>query len=245
VVALNVTRYAIGLLLMITVLALIYHFGPSFRHKFQSLTPGAVFTIIIWLLMGLAFKLYLTKFGGAANYNKTYGAVAGAVILLLLFYIDAAVLLIGAEINSEVDFAVLGIRSAADAKPREAPEARDDPEQQAMKRELQEKRAESAAMVVDKVAPTVPFSPPPVPAPDGDPRAGRKSSSITTRALLALGGLWATNAMLKKFRTRRRNAILADVSRDRVRRDLPVTWAAINRPADIDPPVTTDTSRRA
>ena len=110
-VFINVSRYAIALLLMFTVLAIIYHFGPSFRQKFVAVTPGAVFSVTVWLLLGFCFKLYLVRFGGAANYNKTYGAVAGAVILLLFFYIDAMVLLIGAEINSEIDFALKGLGS--------------------------------------------------------------------------------------------------------------------------------------
>src|SRR5450432_1227035 len=106
----NVVRYFIALLLMFTLLAIIYYFGPSFKQKFQAVTPGAVFTIAVWLLLGAAFKLYLTKFGGAQNYDKMYGAVAGAAILLLFFYIDALTLLIGAEINSEIDFAITGAR---------------------------------------------------------------------------------------------------------------------------------------
>jgi uncharacterized BrkB/YihY/UPF0761 family membrane protein len=43
-------------------------------------------------------------------YDKTYGAVGGVVIMLLCFYLDALILLIGAEINSEVDYIVLGIK---------------------------------------------------------------------------------------------------------------------------------------
>lgn len=112
-VTVNVARYAIALFLMFAILAIIYHFGPSFRQKFCPITPGAVFCVAVWLTLGAAFKLYLTKFGGAASYSKTYGAVAGAAILLLFFYIDALVLLVGAEINSEIDFAATGRRNGA------------------------------------------------------------------------------------------------------------------------------------
>jgi membrane protein len=102
----NVARYAIALVLMFTILAVAYHFGPNFPQKFVAITPGAVFTITVWLILGYAFRTYLTSFGGVAKYNQTYGAVAGAAILLLVFYIDSLVLLIGAEINSEIDFAI-------------------------------------------------------------------------------------------------------------------------------------------
>jgi membrane protein len=102
----NIARYFLAMLLMFTVLAVIYHFGPSVRHKFVAVTPGALFCVIVWLLLGWGFKMYLVEFRGAENYQKTYGAVAGAAILLLLFYVDALVLLIGAEINSEIDNAL-------------------------------------------------------------------------------------------------------------------------------------------
>lgn len=102
----NVARYSIAMLLMFGVLAIIYHFGPSFRQRFVAITPGAIFCVAVWLLLGLLFKLYLTKLGGAAKYSQTYGAVAGAAILLLFFYLDALVLLVGAEINSEIDLAL-------------------------------------------------------------------------------------------------------------------------------------------
>jgi membrane protein len=104
----NVVRYVIALLLMFTILAILYHFGTCYKQKFHPVTPGAVFTVAVWLILGVAFKLYLTKFGGAANYNRMYGAVAGAAILLLFFYIDSLTLLVGAEINSEIDFAMTG-----------------------------------------------------------------------------------------------------------------------------------------
>jgi uncharacterized BrkB/YihY/UPF0761 family membrane protein len=69
---------------MLTVLAIIYHFGPSFRQKFVAVTP-AVFSVAVWLL-GFCFRS-TGGFGGAANYNKTFArAVASAVILLLFFY---------------------------------------------------------------------------------------------------------------------------------------------------------------
>jgi membrane protein len=95
-------------MLLFAVLAIIYHFGPNYKQKFVAVTPGAVFSVAVWLMLGVGFRLYLSKLGGAATYNRTYGALAGAAILLLFFYIDALVLLIGAEINSEIDFALTG-----------------------------------------------------------------------------------------------------------------------------------------
>ncbi|MGH7178008.1 MAG: YihY/virulence factor BrkB family protein [Tepidisphaeraceae bacterium] len=100
--ALNAVRYGIALLFMLTVLALIYYFGPSHRRRFVFLTPGSLFCVTVWVLLGLTFRLYVNRYA-AVSYNKTYGAVAGVAILLLFFYIDALVLLAGAEINAEVE----------------------------------------------------------------------------------------------------------------------------------------------
>jgi hypothetical protein len=60
------------------------------------------------VLVGLLFRYYVNHFG-KTSYEETYGSVGGAAILLLLFYIDALVLLIGAQINSEIDFDVLNV----------------------------------------------------------------------------------------------------------------------------------------
>lgn len=125
----DVARYALALILLFTVLCIIYYFAPSFKQPFVIFTPGAVFCVVVWLLLGAAFRLYLTKLGGAANYDKTYGAIAGAVILLLFFYLDALVLLVGAEINSEIDYALGRVphrqvpQAGQDAQARQAPQA--------------------------------------------------------------------------------------------------------------------------
>lgn len=97
---------AVGVVLLI--LALFYHFGPGVRHRWQFVTPGSVFVLLTWIGVGLGFRYYVNHFG-KTSYEETYGSVGGVAILLLLFYIDALVLLIGSEINSEIDFEVLKV----------------------------------------------------------------------------------------------------------------------------------------
>jgi membrane protein len=101
----NILRYAIAICLLFLVVACIYYFGPCIKQKWQTITPGAMFTVAVWIVLGFAFGIYVKKFG---NFNKTYGALGGAIILLLFFYINAIVLLIGAELNSVIDFASIG-----------------------------------------------------------------------------------------------------------------------------------------
>jgi membrane protein len=117
---LNILRYPLALILMFSVLNILYHFGPSIKQRFSYITPGAVFAVTVWILLGLGFRIYVEKY---AKFNETYGAAGGVVILLTAFYFDALVLLVGAEINSEIDFAVLGVprgsrdfRTACDVK---------------------------------------------------------------------------------------------------------------------------------
>ncbi|MBC8106082.1 MAG: YihY/virulence factor BrkB family protein [Anaerolineae bacterium] len=141
-VLVNIVRYAIALMLLFAITATIYHFGPNLKQRFRIVTPGAVFSITVWLILGALFRLYIGKFGGEQTYSKTYGTVAGLVILLLFFYIDALVLLIGAEINSEIDFAVAGIASGKDVEERVVAPL-PTPENIELAQELQEKRKEA------------------------------------------------------------------------------------------------------
>ena len=113
----QILRHGLALFLIFWVVALVYHFGPNVRQRFRILTPGSVFTVTLWIVLGVAFRFYIDRYG---KYGQTYGAVGGVIILLFLFYVDALVLLIGAEINSEVDCA---LRSAACEREKPPPPA--------------------------------------------------------------------------------------------------------------------------
>lgn len=119
--AFDAMRGAMAVAVVFLILAVLYHFGPGVRHRWQFITPGAVFVLLAWVLVGGLFRYYVNHFG-KTSYEETYGSVGGAAILLLLFYIDALVLLIGSQINSEIDFDVLkvprGTRNFRSAKRR-------------------------------------------------------------------------------------------------------------------------------
>jgi membrane protein len=101
-------RYVLALVLMFTVVAIMYFYGISVRQRWRVFSPGAVFTIAVWMLLAFVFRWYVNAFG-KDSYNRTYGTVGGVAVLLLFFYLDAIVLMIGAEINSEIDYEVLGV----------------------------------------------------------------------------------------------------------------------------------------
>lgn len=106
-VTFDIARWALAVAFMLMTLTILYHWGPGVRHRFNWVTPGAVFCLVTWILLGLGFKIYFERF---ASYDKIYGAVGGVAVMLLVFYMDAAMLLWGAEINSEIDFEVLKVQ---------------------------------------------------------------------------------------------------------------------------------------
>lgn len=105
-IAINVVRYALAIGLLLGVLSLVYYFGPNTRLRWQAVSPGALLAVAVWIVLGFGFGIYLEHF---ANFNATYGTLGAAIALLLFFFLSANVLLVGAEINSVVDFAVLGV----------------------------------------------------------------------------------------------------------------------------------------
>jgi membrane protein len=137
--AINIARITAAGILLFASLGLIYHFGPALKRQFDPLSPGAIFCLIMWAIMGGLFRAYIDLFG-AASYNKTYGAVGGVVILLFLFYIDAIMMLIGAEINSEIDFALVGLPSDLKKGAVQEPLV-DDEAHRALREELLHRRA--------------------------------------------------------------------------------------------------------
>lgn len=92
-------RWPAVILLLLLTFALIYKVIPNIDQPFRFVTPGAVIAVVVWILASLGFSIYIANFG---NYSATYGSLGGIVILLLYFFISAAVFLFGAEINATI-----------------------------------------------------------------------------------------------------------------------------------------------
>jgi membrane protein len=92
-------RWPVVVLLLLLVVALIYYLGPNIDQPFRYVTPGSVCAVIVWIVASLLFSVYVENFG---NYGATYGSLGGMVVLLLYFFVSAAVLLLGAEINAAI-----------------------------------------------------------------------------------------------------------------------------------------------
>ncbi|NIE74281.1 YihY/virulence factor BrkB family protein [Pantoea sp. Ap-967] len=90
---------AIVILLMVAV-ALMYYVMPDVKQKFRFITPGSVLAVVVWIIASLGFAYYVKTF---ADYNAMYGSIGAIIVLLLYFYISAAVLLLGAEMNAVIE----------------------------------------------------------------------------------------------------------------------------------------------
>ena len=92
-------RLPVALLLIILAVSIVYWALPNVNHPYKLITPGAALAVIVWVLASLGFSFYLANF---ADYSVIYGSLGAAFALLLYFYISAAVLLVGAEVNAAI-----------------------------------------------------------------------------------------------------------------------------------------------
>jgi membrane protein len=97
----KIIQWPVVLACMILAFALIYYFAPDFREQsWQWLTPGAAIGVALWLLVSIAFRVYLHFFD---SYSATYGSLGAVIILMLWLYFTGAAVLVGGEINSEIE----------------------------------------------------------------------------------------------------------------------------------------------
>jgi membrane protein len=93
----------LAVLLLIS-FALFYRFGPNlYRREWRWSTPGAVLALILWLLASELVRLYFERFH---TYHVVYGPLEGIAMLLLWLYFTSAAILIGGEMNSEIEKAI-------------------------------------------------------------------------------------------------------------------------------------------
>jgi membrane protein len=98
----KILQWPLAFFLVTTAIGLVYYFAPDADQDWVWITPGAVVATVLWFGVSLAFKLYVTNF---TNYNATYGAVGAVILLMLWFYISSLAILVGAELNAEIEHA--------------------------------------------------------------------------------------------------------------------------------------------
>lgn len=104
-------RWPFLALLVLTLLALLYRYGPGHRDaKWRWVSVGAIFATTVWLLASIGFSYYVSNF--FSNYDRMYGSLGAVIVLLLWLYLTFFIVLVGAEIN-----AVLESQTALDSAP--------------------------------------------------------------------------------------------------------------------------------
>ena len=98
-------RLPVALVLLMLTVSTVYWAIPNVNNPYRLITPGAVLSVTVWVLASLGFSVYLANF---ANYSVIYGSLGAAFALLLYFYISAAVLLMGAEVNVAIQYYISG-----------------------------------------------------------------------------------------------------------------------------------------
>ena len=84
-----------------TLIALIYRYAPNRpKAKWQWLSPGAIVATLLWVGATLGFGFYVANFG---SYNATYGSLGAVVVFLTWLYLTAYILLMGGELNAELE----------------------------------------------------------------------------------------------------------------------------------------------
>ena len=97
----KIIQWPVVLACMILAFALIYFFAPDVHEQaWKWLTPGAAIGVVLWLIVSIAFRAYLHFFN---SYSATYGSLGAVIILMLWLYFTGAAVLIGGEVNSEIE----------------------------------------------------------------------------------------------------------------------------------------------
>jgi membrane protein len=97
----QIVRWALLVALVLVALAVVYRVAPDRdAPQFKWTSTGALVATVLWVLGSIGFSLYVNNFG---SYNKTYGTLAGVVVLLLWLYLTSYIVLLGAEVNAEAE----------------------------------------------------------------------------------------------------------------------------------------------
>ena len=97
----DIAKWPVMLLVVSLILAILYYMGPNVRQPgVRWVSPGSILAVVVWIIASAAFAFYVASF---SSYNKTYGALGGVVAFLVWLWITNVVILLGAELNAELE----------------------------------------------------------------------------------------------------------------------------------------------
>ena len=96
----NIAKWPVLLVIVGFLFSLLYWASPNAKQGFRWVSAGGILAIVVWVIASAAFGLYVANFG---SYNKTYGTLAGMIIFLVWLWISNSAVLLGAELNAEIE----------------------------------------------------------------------------------------------------------------------------------------------
>ncbi len=95
----NIAKWPVLVLLVLFMIGVLYYFTPNVKVRSSKfVSAGALLALVVWLVASALFAFYVANFG---SYNKTYGTLAGIIVLLIWSWITNVALLLGVELNAE------------------------------------------------------------------------------------------------------------------------------------------------
>ncbi len=97
----NIAKWPVIVLFVSLMFSVLYYATPNVRQPgFRWVTPGGLLAVVLWILASAGFAFYVANFG---SYNKTYGALGGAITFLVWLWITNVAVLLGAQLNAEIE----------------------------------------------------------------------------------------------------------------------------------------------
>ncbi|GAA1569207.1 YihY/virulence factor BrkB family protein [Actinomadura kijaniata] len=100
VTAWSIAKWPVLVLVASFLISLLYWASPNAKQGFKWVTPGGVLALLLWAAASAGFAFYVANF---SSYNKTYGSLAGIIIFLVWLWITNLAILLGAEVNAELE----------------------------------------------------------------------------------------------------------------------------------------------
>ncbi len=121
----QIAKWPVLVAIVITMIAVLYYAAPNVKHPgFRWASPGSILAVLVWILASVAFAFYVANFG---SYNETYGSLGGVIVFLMWLWITNNAILLGAQLNSELERSreleagVPGAEREIQAEPRDEP----------------------------------------------------------------------------------------------------------------------------
>jgi membrane protein len=121
----QIAKWPVLVAVVITMIAVLYYAAPNVKHPgFRWASPGSILAVVVWILASVAFAFYVANFG---SYNETYGSLGGVIVFLMWLWITNNAILLGAQLNSELERSreleagVPGADRELQAEPRDEP----------------------------------------------------------------------------------------------------------------------------